>query len=137
MSQSSRGAVVPLDSSRQTVWSILVLCGIALVALAYVVDSGQAFIWWDYAGGHMAEQAANSYNDLTPYTIFSALGMSGDWRVTVLIALVSMLVLAWRRSGWFTLLPLLLILTILIEYLTKQSVYQPWPTPEVVSQPSL
>lgn len=130
-----RGAA-PASISRQHVWVLLVLCVGMLLGLIYVVDTGQAFIWWDFALGHVAEQTANGYNDPTPYAVFSWLGILGDWRIAVLITLGFGLVLARRRSGWSTLLPLMLVLTIVIEYLMKEIVHQPWPTPDVVSQSS-
>jgi membrane-associated phospholipid phosphatase len=125
------------DQRATTVRVILLACVAALLGLAYAVDSGWAFGWWDFTLAHIAEQAAHGYDDLRPYDFFSAIGLLGDWRTAVLIAGLCLLALGRRRSTWAALLPPMLILTVVLEYLTKETVHQPWPTPEVVSQSSL
>jgi membrane-associated phospholipid phosphatase len=130
--------MVPPDYQRATtVRVILLACVAALLGLAYAVDSGWAFGWWDFTLAHLAAQAAHGYDDPRPYAFFSAIGLLGDWRIAVLIAALCLLAVGRRRAAWTALLPLMLILTVVLEYLTKETVHQPWPTPDVVGQSSL
>ncbi len=130
MSQPRRAA------HRSAVVGVLWSCVLALVALTWLVQTGRAYWWWDFALAHLAARSADSYTHTGTLVVYRALNVPGDLRVDAVLTLAAVLVLARRRAGWATLLPLLLLATAPVEYAAKDLVYSPPPTPEVVLRPS-
>ncbi len=121
---------------RYGVLSVLWSCLLALTALAWLVETGRAYWWWDFTLAHLAARSANSYVHTVTIAVYRALNVPGDPRVAAVLTLAAMLVLARRRAGWATLLPLLLLATMPVEYAAKDLIYSPPPTPEVILRPS-
>jgi len=121
---------------RYAVIGVLYSCILALTALAWLVGTGRAYWWWDFALAHLAARSADSYTHTTTIFVYRALNVPGDLRVDAVLTLAAMLVLARRRAGRAALLPLLLLATVPVEYAAKDLIYSPPPTPEVVLRPS-